>query len=163
MKIRPLNDWVVLKPGDEEERTAGGIIIPDVAKEKPQWGEVVVAGTGRFEAEKGKTEDKKKEKRFIPTEVKPGDRVLYEKYMAREVELDGQTTTMIREEYILGLLEPGNDTALQKRGAMAVEKSRKGTSAVEKSKKGSSPVMTSGKGKPAATKSKAAPEKKTKK
>lgn len=101
MKIRPLNDWVQLEPLDAEEKTAGGIIIPDLAKEKPQMGIVVAVGPGRFKAEKGKEEKKK----FIPTEVKPGDRVIYEKYMVSDFELDGRKILMVREENILGIFE----------------------------------------------------------
>ncbi|MEJ2697907.1 MAG: co-chaperone GroES, partial [Candidatus Sulfobium sp.] len=102
MKIRPLHDWVVLEPGEKEESTRGGIIIPEVAKEKPQWGVVVSAGPGVYEKEKGKK--KEEEKRYLSTEVKEGDRVLYEKYMAKDFDLEGRKITMVREAHILGVI-----------------------------------------------------------
>lgn len=142
MKIRPLHDWVVLEPGGEEEKSAGGIIIPEVAKEKPQWGVVVSAGPGAYEREKGGK--KEEEKKFVPTEVKAGDRVLYEKYMAKEFDLEGQKITMVREAYVLGVLGAGNEgrTALQKKGPSAVEKPKKVTTALEKTKKSVSKKKT---------------------
>lgn len=103
MKIKPLNDWVVLQPSDADEKSSGGIIIPEIAREEPQLGIVEAVGPGTHETEKGK--EKGKEKKFIPTEVKIGDRVLYEKYMASDFEIDGKKITMVREEYILGILE----------------------------------------------------------
>lgn len=132
MKIRPLHDWVVLKAGEKEEKSPGGIIIPDVAKEKPQWGVVISAGPGAYEKERGKK--KEEEKRFVPVEVKAGDKVLYEKYMAREFELDGHKITMVREAYVLGVFGARDEdrTALQKKGTTAVEKQKKGTTALEK-------------------------------
>lgn len=132
MKIRPLHDWVVLEAGEEEERSPGGIIIPDVAKGKPQWGVVISAGPGAYEKERGKKEEE--EKKLVSTEVKPGDRVLYEKYMAKEFELDGRKITMVREAYVLGLFGAGGErrTVPEKKGTTAVEKQRKGTTALEK-------------------------------
>lgn len=150
MKIRPLQDWVVLEPGTKEERSAGGIIIPEVAKEKPQWGVVVSAGPGAYEKEKGKKKEEKK--KFVPTEVRTGDKVLYEKYMAKEFELDGQKITMVREAYVLGVLGAGGDnrTALQKKGTTAVEKPKKSTTALEKQAK--KPTALQKTGKPASKK-----------
>lgn len=132
MKIRPLNDWVVLEQGQQEERSTGGIIIPEVAKEKPQWGVVLSVGPGAYQKETGKK--KEEEKKFLPSEVKPGDRILYEKYMAKEFELEGQKIIMVREAHVLGVLgDAGKDrTALQKKGTTAVEKRKKGTTALEK-------------------------------
>ncbi len=115
MKIRPLNDWVVIKPVDSGERTASGIIIPEVAKQKPQIGVVVAVGPGRYKEEKGKGKEKEKKKIFVPTEVKPGDKVMYEKYMVSEFELDGQEVTMIREENILGFLGEEKGKELEKK------------------------------------------------
>ncbi len=109
MKIKPLNDWVVIQTAEAEEKTAGGIIIPETAKEKPQWGTVVGAGPGVYKPEKEK--GREKEKKFIATEVKPGDRVLYERYMAKEFDLDGRRVIMIRETGILGRFESGGDPA----------------------------------------------------
>jgi chaperonin GroES len=118
MKIRPLNDWVVLQTAEAEEKTAGGIIIPETAKEKPQWGTVVSAGPGAY-----KTEEKKgKEKKFVPTEVKPGDRVLYERYAAREFEMEGGKILMVRESSILGRFESGADPAPAKAAGKAKPK-----------------------------------------
>ncbi|OGW24687.1 MAG: hypothetical protein A2X59_12730 [Nitrospirae bacterium GWC2_42_7] len=105
MKIKPLNDWVVIQPVDAEEKTAGGLFIPEKAKEKPQVGVVEAVGPGRYKADEDKGKDKKKDKKFIPTEVKRGDKVLYEKYMISDIEVDGKTVVMVREEYILGVLE----------------------------------------------------------
>ncbi|MBI5639286.1 MAG: co-chaperone GroES [Nitrospirae bacterium] len=135
MKIKPLNEWVVIEQSEAEERTSGGIIIPEVAKEKPQWGSVVAAGPGAYKQEKDKQGKKEEKKKFIPTEVKQGDRVLYEKYMASEFELDGQKIIMVRESNILGILGSGekNSTALQKKETTALQ--QKGPSALEKSKK----------------------------
>lgn len=135
MKIRPLNDWVLLRAGEAEEKSSGGIIIPEVAKEKPQWGTVEAVGPGRYKTEEGR--GKKKEKKFVPTEVKTGDRVLYEKYMAKDFEVSGQKLLMVREEYILGVFESAKNS-LQKKGPTAVEKQKKGPTAVEKVKKGPS-------------------------
>jgi chaperonin GroES len=103
MKIKPLNDWVVIQAAEAEQKTAGGIIIPEVAKEKPQWGVVVSAGPGAYRSEKEK--GKEKEKKFVATEVVPGDRVLYERYMASEFDLDGNKVIMVREANILGRFE----------------------------------------------------------
>jgi chaperonin GroES len=140
MKIRPLNDWVVLEEAETEERTAGGIIIPEVAKERPQRGTVVAVGPGAFKTDmrKGKA---KGEKKFIPTVVKTGEEVLFEKYMAKEFETADRKITMVREEYILGIFEPGqgNSSALQKKGGTALQEKgpsqlqKKGTTALEKS------------------------------
>lgn len=105
MKIKPLGDWVVIQPVDADEKTAGGIIIPEKAKEKPQVGVVEAVGPGKYKDKEGKGKDKKKEKEFIPTEVKRGDKVLYEKYMISDIEVDGKTVVMVREEYILGIIE----------------------------------------------------------
>jgi len=129
MKIRPLHDWVVIQKAEAEGKSPGGIIIPEVAKEKPQWGTVVAAGPGAYKTEKGKEKGKEK-KMFVPTEVKPGDKVLYEKYMAKDVGTGGEEVTMVREEYILGVMEPekGNKTtAVQKKGPSAIEKTKKNT------------------------------------
>jgi len=95
MKIRPLNDRVLVLRIDEEDKTAGGIIIPDTAKEKPQEGKVIAAGIGKLN-EKGER---------IPLEVKHGDRVLFSKYAGNEVKIDGVEHLIMREEDILGIVE----------------------------------------------------------
>lgn len=95
MNIRPLHDRLIVKRFDEEEKTKGGIIIPDNAKEKPMQGEVIAVGNGKV------LEDGKKS----PLEVKKGDRVLFGKYAGTEIKVDGNEYLMMREEDILGVLE----------------------------------------------------------
>jgi chaperonin GroES len=95
MKIRPLNDRILVVRVEEEKKTAGGIIIPDTAKEKPQEGKVVAAGPGKV-GEDGKR---------IPMEVKKGDRVLFSKYAGSEIKVDGVEQIFMREDDILGILE----------------------------------------------------------
>ena len=95
MKFRPLQDRVIVKRVAEEERTKGGIIIPDTAKEKPIEGRVVAAGNGKV-LEDGKVR---------PLDVKAGDRILFTKYAGTEVKLDGEEHLLIREEDILGIVE----------------------------------------------------------
>ena len=95
MKFRPLHDRVVVRRIEEDERTRGGIIIPDTAKEKPQRGEIVAVGPGALD-EKGKVQ---------PLDVKPGDRVLFGKWSGTEVKLDGQELLIMKESDILGVLE----------------------------------------------------------
>jgi chaperonin GroES len=94
MKLRPLQDRVVVKRIDAEEKTAGGIIIPDTAKEKPQQGEVVAAGPG------GRDESGK----LIPIDLKAGDRVLFGKYSGTEVKIDGVEYLIMKESDIMGVL-----------------------------------------------------------
>jgi chaperonin GroES len=104
MKLRPINDWALIRPRPEPEKTAGGIFIPDVAKEKPQEGDVLSIGGGHFKEEedkKGKVIDRK----FVPTVVKPGDRVLYEKYGVTKVEIGGEELVLVREDNILGFVQ----------------------------------------------------------
>ncbi|HOC02197.1 MAG: 10 kDa chaperonin [candidate division TA06 bacterium ADurb.Bin131] len=93
-KIKPLGDRVVVKPMEPEEKTKGGIIIPDTAKEKPQEGKVVAVGKGRIDDE-GK---------HIKMEVKVDDVVLYGKYAGTEVTVDNETYMILREEDILGIV-----------------------------------------------------------
>ena len=95
MKFRPLHDCVVVRRIEEDERTRGGIIIPDTAKEKPQQGEVIAVGPGAPD-EKGKVQ---------PLEVKPDDRVLFGKWSGTEVKLDGEELLIMKESDILGVLE----------------------------------------------------------
>ena len=94
MQVRPLHDRVLVKRFGEEEKSKGGIIIPDTAKEKPAQGEVVAVGQGRT-AEDGK---------IRPLDVKKGDRVLFGKYAGTEIKIDGDEFLMMREEDILGIL-----------------------------------------------------------
>lgn len=95
MKIRPLQDRILVKRVEEEEKTKGGIIIPDTAKEKPQMGQVIAAGNGK------KTEDGK----VIPLDVKKGDKVLFSKYSGTEVKVEGEELLIMREDDILGIVE----------------------------------------------------------
>jgi chaperonin GroES len=98
MNIKPLHDWAVIKISEPEEKTTTGIIIPEIAKEKPLEGIVAAIGPGRYRTEKGRT-------KFIPTTLKPGQRVTFLQYMARELELDGEVITLVREDDILGTYE----------------------------------------------------------
>jgi chaperonin GroES len=97
MKFRPLRDRVVVKRLEEQEQKAGGIIIPDTAKEKPQQGKVVAIGTGRV-TDEGKV---------IPLDVKVGDTVLFGKYSGTEIKLEGTEYLIVREEELLGIVEGG--------------------------------------------------------
>ena len=94
MKFRPLHDRVVVKRIDAEEKTAGGIIIPDSAKEKPSEGEIVAVGTGA----------RNEQGQVHPLEVKAGDRVLFGKWSGTEVKLDGEDLLIMKESDILGII-----------------------------------------------------------
>jgi len=95
MKFRPLHDRVVVRRVDAEEKTKGGIIIPDTAKEKPQEGEVIAAGPGaRDENDK-----------IVPLEVKAGDRILFGKWSGTEVRIDGEDLLIMKESDIMGVVE----------------------------------------------------------
>lgn len=95
MKIRPLQDRIIVKRIEEEEKTKGGIFIPDTAKEKPQEGKVVAVGRGKI-GEDGK---------IIPLDVKVNDRVLFGKYSGTEIKIDGDEHLIMREDDILGVIE----------------------------------------------------------
>jgi chaperonin GroES len=95
MQFRPLHDRVVVRRIEEDERTPGGIIIPDTAKEKPQQGEVIAAGPGARD-EKGQVQ---------PLDVKAGDRVLFGKWSGTEVKIDGDELLIMKESDIMGVLE----------------------------------------------------------
>jgi chaperonin GroES len=100
-----MHDWAVLVPGTADERTAGGLFIPDSAKEKPKEGIVEAIGPGAYEEEKrGKKEDRK-ERKFIPSVVKPGDRVLYESWAGQNVKIGTEERVLVRERNILGLID----------------------------------------------------------
>ena len=102
MKFRPLHDRVVVKRIEAEEKTAGGIIIPDTAKEKPSQGEVISVGPG------GRDESGK----LIPMDVKAGDRVLFGKWSGTEVKLDGEELIIMKESDVMGVIE--RDTPARK-------------------------------------------------
>ena len=95
MKLRPLSDRVIVKRIDEEEKTSGGIIIPDTAKEKPQQGKVIAVGQGRLMVS-GKVN---------PMTVKKGDRVLFGKYSGNDIKIDGEEHLIMREEDILAVIK----------------------------------------------------------
>jgi chaperonin GroES len=95
MKIKPLNDRVLVLRIDEESKTSGGIIIPDTAKEKPQEGKIIAVGPGKVD-ESGKR---------IPLDVKKNDRVLFGKYAGNEIKIDGVEHLIMREDDILGIIE----------------------------------------------------------
>lgn len=95
MNLRPLQDRIIVKRLEEETKTAGGIFIPETAKEKPQKGEVIAVGNGK------KTEDGK----ILPIDVKKGDKVLFGKYAGTEIKIDGQEYLIMREDDILGIME----------------------------------------------------------
>ncbi|MBW1974509.1 MAG: co-chaperone GroES [Deltaproteobacteria bacterium] len=95
MKLRPLNDRVVVRRIEEEEKTPGGIIIPDTAKEKPIQGEVLAVGTGKLMDDGNRR----------PLDVKVGDRVLFSKYAGTEVKVEGEELLIMREDDILAIIE----------------------------------------------------------
>lgn len=95
MKFRPLHDRVVVKRIDAEEKTRGGIIIPDTAKEKPQEGEVVAVGAGARD----------ETRKLVPLDVKVGDRVLFGKWSGTEIKIDGQDLLIMKESDIMGVVE----------------------------------------------------------
>jgi chaperonin GroES len=95
MNLRPLQDRIIVKRVEEESKTAGGLFIPETAKEKPQRGEIVAVGNGK------KTEDGK----VLPLDVKVGDVVLFGKYAGTEIKVDGEDFLMMREDDILAVVE----------------------------------------------------------
>ena len=95
MKLRPMQDRIIVKRVEEETKTAGGIFIPETAKEKPQQGEVMAVGKGKV-TEEGKV---------LPLDVKVGDRVLFGKYSGTEIKLEGEEFLIMREDDILGVVE----------------------------------------------------------
>ena|SRR5208282_6085852 len=95
MKFRPLHDRVAVRRLEQEERSAGGIIIPDTAKEKPMEGEVVAVGPGARN-EKGE---------LVPLDVKPGDRILFGKWSGTEIKMDGEELLIMKESDVMGIIE----------------------------------------------------------
>jgi chaperonin GroES len=112
MKFRPLHDRVVVRRVEEEERTKGGIIIPDTAKEKPQQGEVVAVGPGA----------RNEQGELVALDVKAGDRVLFGKWSGTEVKIDGEDLLIMKESDILGIIEGGHHTAAENAGASKAKK-----------------------------------------
>lgn len=95
MKVRPLHDRIIVKRLEEEEKTKGGIIIPDTAKEKPFEGKVIAVGDGRIKEDGTK----------IPLEVKKGDRILFAKYAGSDVKIDGEDHLIMKEDDVLAVIE----------------------------------------------------------
>ncbi len=95
MKVRPLHDQLIIQRLEEKERTKGGIIIPDTAKEKPIEGKVIAVGAGKI----------KKDGTKIPLEVKKGDRILFAKYAGTEVRIDGEDYLMMKQDDVLAIIE----------------------------------------------------------
>ncbi|HHT27379.1 MAG TPA: co-chaperone GroES [Firmicutes bacterium] len=95
MTLKPLGDRVVVKALEQEERTAGGIVLPDTAKEKPQQGEVIAVGSGKM-LDNGER---------VPLEVKPGDKIIYAKYGGTEVKVKGEEYLILRDNDILAIIE----------------------------------------------------------
>ena len=93
--IKPLEDRIVVKPGEGEETTSSGLVIPDTAKEKPQEGTVVAVGNGKVTEEGAR----------VALDVKPGDRILFGKYSGSEIKLDGEEYLIVREDEILGIVD----------------------------------------------------------
>ena len=104
MNVRPLHDRIIVSRIEEGEQKVGGIIIPDTAKEKPQQGKVVAAGSG-----KSKDDGKR-----VPLDVKAGDLILFGKYSGQEIKLDGEEFLIMREDEVLGVIE-GAETATKKK------------------------------------------------
>lgn len=107
MTFRPLHDRVLVRRLEGEEKTAGGIIIPDTAKEKPMEGEIVAVGAGARD-EKGE---------LVALDVKPGDRVLFGKWSGTEVKIDGEDLLIMKESDILGIIEGASAPAKKKKAA----------------------------------------------
>jgi chaperonin GroES len=105
MHFRPLHDRVVVRRLDADEKTAGGIIIPDTVKEKPQEGEIVAVGPG------ARSDDNE----LIPLDVKPGDRILFGKWSGTEVKIDGEELLIMKESDIMGVIE--NSGSAKKKAA----------------------------------------------
>ena len=99
--LRPLSDRIIVRPITAEERTPGGIVLPDTAKEKPQEGEVIAVGQGKYK------EDGSRQ----TLDVKEGDRVLFGKYSGSEIKIDGEELLMMREDEILGIIERAGASA----------------------------------------------------
>jgi chaperonin GroES len=133
MKLKPMNDWAVIRPSDAAEKTAGGLYIPDSAKEKPQEGVIEAIGPGAYEEEKYvKKKDQTKKRKFIPSTVKPGDLVLYERYAGQTYSIAGEDLVLVRERDILGILSGDGRKPIQ----IPASTSAKGTTALVKEASG---------------------------
>ena len=101
MKLKPLDDRIVVEPSEAEQTTASGLVIPDTAKEKPQQGKVIAAGAGKV----------KDDGKRVPLDVKAGDTILFGKYSGSEIKLDEEEYLIIREDEILGVIEGASGKA----------------------------------------------------
>ncbi len=119
MGLKPLQDWVLISRAEPEEKTAGGIIIPETTKDKPAEGVVLAVGPGRFKKEKGK-----KEKKFVPTVLKPGQKVMFIEYMAKDIDLGDKEITLIREDDILGTVEGSSELEVKPHYHIETKKDR---------------------------------------
>jgi len=135
MGFRPLYDWVLIKRSKPEEKSSGGIIIPDAVRSKSTEGLVEAIGPGKFEQEKGKGKDKK-EKKFVPTVLKPGQRVMFIDYMTKEIVLNGEEITLIQEDNILGVFESFGAVAVKKQYHVEVKKDHPPMVQAEKARAG---------------------------
>jgi len=129
MGFRPLHDWVLIKRSKPEEQTSGGIIIPDAARSKSTEGIVEAIGPGKFEKEKDK-----KEKKFVPTVLKPGQRIMFIDYMAKDIVLNSEEITLIQEDNILGVIESFGALAVKKQYQVEVKKDHPPMVQAEKAK-----------------------------
>ena len=136
MKFRPLHDWVVIKRSKPVEMTTSGIIIPDTARDKPSEGIVSDVGPGRYKQEKGK-----KEKKFFPTVLKPGQKVMFIDYMAKDVELDGTEITLIREDDVLGIVEQSGELTVKKEYHVELKKEQPPMVQAQPEKAAAAPVV----------------------
>jgi chaperonin GroES len=105
MKLRPLHDRVMVRRVDQEEKSAGGIIIPDTAQEKPMEGEIVAAGNGTL----------RDDGTLVPLDVKAGDRILFGKWSGTEVKIDGEDLLIMKESDLLGVIEDGGKKKKKKK------------------------------------------------
>jgi chaperonin GroES len=149
MKLKPLHDWAVIIPSEAAAVTAGGLYIPDTAKEKPEEGIVEAIGPGAYEEEKrGRKKEENQERKFIPSVVRPGERVLYERWAGKTYTIGTDERILVRERDVLGLIDrpliPAKttttaSTALVARSAAALPAKREeglaGTSVKAKPKK----------------------------
>lgn len=116
MGLRPLHDWVLIRRTGSGEKTSGGIFIPESAREKNAEGIIEAVGPGRYKKEPGK------KGRFVPTVLKPGQHICFTDYMAKDIEVDGQEVTLIREEDVLGLMETSGAVVVKKEHTVAQKK-----------------------------------------
>ncbi len=144
MKLTPLHDWAVVRPSAAEEVSAGGLIIPDSAKEKPQEGTIEAIGPGAWEEEKyGKKKKEGEERKFIPTVLKPGARVLYERYAGNSYRIGEEDLVLVRERDILGTLTGEPDRPALPKGPLAIPASTSSASTAAVAVRPAAPLSVS--------------------